>query len=240
MKLFSLLLLFTASLSAEVPEIFKGLFEEEVQVKANIGLVVPPAEIGKLMDTVEKAARKNPEWFKEFSAAAKPGVPLPFHENLGLTKEEYDEYIALWAKREFKPTEEVTLVLRKTIGDTWTLTATGSAGVISTLRYDPNKDSFRSPGGDLKRLKDISTDENHILGAWNAKEWRFQENSLLGLTKLNFAIGKFNKGEFGIIIYHAQEISPEGNRVHDKSIVLRFPLGKAGPVKTQAKPTKNK
>lgn len=240
MKIFSLLLLFTASLSAEVPEIFKGLFEEEVPVKANIGLVVPPAEIDKFMAKVEIAARKNPEWFKEYSAAAKPGVPLPFHENLGLTKEEYDEYIALWAKREFKPTEEVILVLRKTIGDTWTLTATGSAGVISTLRYNPSKDSFHSPGGDLNRLKDINTDENHILGAWTAKEWRFQENSLLGLTKLNFAVGKFNKGEFGIIIYHAQEISPKGSRVHDKSIVLRFPLGKATQVKPQTKPKKTK
>ena len=156
------------------------------------------------------------------------------------TKEEYDEYIALWAKREFKPTEEVILVLRKTIGDTWTLTATGSAGVISTLRYNPSKDSFHSPGGDLNRLKDINTDENHILGAWTAKEWRFQENSLLGLTKLNFAVGKFNKGEFGIIIYHAQEISPKGSRVHDKSIVLRFPLGKATQVKPQTKPKKTK
>lgn len=240
MKLFSLLLLFTASLSAEVPEIFKGLFEEEIPVKASIGMVLPPEEIDKFIAKVEIAARKNPQWFKEYTAASAPGVPLPYHENLGLTKEEYDEYIALWGKRAFKSKEEVLLVLRKTLGDTWTLTATGSAGVISTLRYDPTKDTFRSPSGIMERLDDIKTDDKHILGAWSGKEWRFQENSLLGLTKQNFAIGKFEKSEHGIVIYRAQEVSTQGVRILDENIVLRFPLGKAGQVKPQAAPTKKK
>ncbi len=238
MKIFSLLILLTASLSAEVPEIFKGLFEEEIPVKASIGMVAPPKDIDKFIAKVEIAARKNPEWFKEYSVTAKPGVPLPFHENLGLTKEEYDDYIALWGKREFKSKEEVLLVLRKTLGDTWTLTATGSAGVISTLRYDSTKDTFRSPSGVMERLEDIKTDEKHILGAWSGKEWRFQEKSLLGLTKQNFAVGKFDKGEFGIVIYRALEVSTEGNRLLDENIVLRFPLGKAGQVKPQTAPAK--
>ena len=64
MKLFYLLLLFTASVSAEVPEIFNSLFEEEVPVKANIGIVIPPPEIDKFMAKVEIAARKDPKWFK--------------------------------------------------------------------------------------------------------------------------------------------------------------------------------
>lgn len=240
MKLFSLFLLFTASLSAEVPEIFKGLFEEEVPVKASIGMVAPPEEIDKFIAKVEIAARKNPEWFKEYTVAAPPGVPLPYHENLGLTKEEYDEYIALWGKRSFKSTEEVLLVLRKTLGDTWTLTATGSAGVISTLRYDPAKDTFRSPSGIMERLEDIKTDDKHILGAWTGKEWRFQESSLLGLSKQNFAIGKFEKSEYGIIIFRAQEVTTEGVRIHENNIVLRFPLGKAGQIKPQPAPSKKK
>lgn len=236
MKLFSLLLLFTASVSAEVPEIFKGLFEEEIPVKASIGMVTPPAEIDKFIAKVEIASRKNPEWFKEYSAASPPGVPVPYHENLGLTKEEFDEYIALWDKREFKPREEVLLVLRKTLGDTWTLTATGSAGVISTLRYDPAKDTFRSPSGIMERLDDIKTDEKHILGAWSGKEWRYQETGLLGLTKQNFAIGKYEKTPYGIVIYRAQEVSNDGVRILDENIVLRFQLGKEGQIKPQAPP----
>jgi len=234
MKILSVLMLLSATLSAEVPKIFKGLFEEEVPVKANIGMIMPPAEIEKFIAKVESAARKNAEWFKEYSSTSQPGVPLPYHTNLGLTKEEYDEYIALWAKREFKSKEEVILVLRKTFGDTWILTATGGAGVISTLRYDPKKDSFRSPNGIMERLDDIKADEKSILGAWTGKEWRFQESGILGVVKENFAIGRFNKSEFGIVIYRAQEISTEGSRLLDKSLVVRFPLGAVGQIKPKA------
>jgi hypothetical protein len=228
MKLFSLLLLFTASVSAQVPDIFKGLFEEEIPVKANIGMVGPPPEIEKYIAKVETAARKNPEWYKEYSAASAPGVPLPFH----------DEYSKLWAKREFKSNEEVLLVLRKTLGNTWTLTASGGAGVISTLRYDSTSDSFTSPSGKLVRIEDIKTDDKHILGAWSAKEWRFQETGLLGLTKQNFAIGKFDNNEYGIIVFRSQEVSKEGERIYDQSLVLRFALGKAGQIKPQTAPPK--
>ncbi len=204
-------------------------------MKASIGMVTPPKEIEKFIAKVEIAARKNPEWFKQYTSAASPGVPLPYHENLGLTKEEYDEYIALWAKRAFKSTEEVLLILRKTLGDTWTLTATGGAGIISTLRYDPTKKTFRCPSGIMEPLEDIKTDEKHILGAWSGKEWRYQENGLLGITKQNFALGKFEKNDFGIVIYRSQEISPEGVRIHEESLVLRFPLGKAGQLKPKEK-----
>lgn len=231
MKILSLLILSTAFLSAEIPKVFEGLFEEDVPVRASIGIVVPPPEIEKYIAKVETAARKDPEWFKEYSAAAKPGAPLPYHENLGLTQEEYDEYLALWAKREFKGREDVMLVLRRTFGDTWTLTASGEAGAISTLRYDPETDTFRSPNGVMKRLDDIDADADSILGAWSGKEWRFEETTGLGKTKENFAIGKFADNGFGLVVYRAQEISTEGSRLLDKNLVLRFALGKAGHLK---------
>lgn len=236
MKIPSILILLSAVVCAEVPEIFEGLFEKEVPVKASIGMVIPPPEIEKYIAKVEVAARKNPEWFKEFSESSKPGTPLPYHENLGLTKEEYDDYLALWAKRKFEPKEDVMLVLRQTFGEAWSLTASGEAGAISTLRYDPKSDTFRSPNGVMKRLPDINADKDSILGAWSGKEWRFEETTTLGQTKENFAIGKFGDTGFGIVVYRAQEISGEGNRLLDKSLVLRFALGKAGHMKLPTAP----
>lgn len=236
MKIFFVLALLSSILSAQVPEVFDGLFEKEVPVRASIGVVMPPPEIEKFLSKVQTAARKKPKWFMEFSKNAKPGTPLPYHENLGLTKAEYDEYLELWAKREFKGMSEVMLVLRETFGNTWSLTASGEAGAISTLRYDPKTDTFRSPNGELKRLEDINADASSILGAWTGKEWRFEEKSELGQIKENFAIGKLGKSGFGLVIYRAQEISTEGSRLLDKSLVIRFALGKAGHLKLPAAP----
>lgn len=231
MKFLAILFLLTATLSAEVPKVFAGLFEEEVPVRANIGIIAPPPEIEKFIAKVETAARKKPEWFKEYTKSAKPGEPLPYHEDLGLTKEEYDEYISLWAQREFKSTAEVMIVLRETLGNTWTLTASGEAGIISTLRYNPEKDIVRSPNGVLERLEDIKAEATSILGAWSGHEWRFEEETGLGKTKENFAIGRYDEKGFGLVIHRVQEISSEGSRLLDKSLVIRFALGKAGHLK---------
>lgn len=226
-----------ASLSAtEVPKIFAGLFEQDIPVKGQIGVVLPPPEIDKYIAKVETAARKDTKWFREFSSQSKPGAPLPYDERLGLTKKEYDEYLVLWNKREFKPVEDVMLLLRQSAGDTWSITSTGGASTFSTMRYNAKNDSFRSPNGELKRIADISADSASILGEWTGFEWKFEEETGLGKTKENFALGRFGDKKHGIIVYRAEEFTTEGTRLLDKSLVVRFTLGKAGQVK-EAAPT---
>ncbi|MGJ8644351.1 MAG: hypothetical protein ACSHX9_13165 [Luteolibacter sp.] len=231
-----LCLVLSARISAEVPEIFKGLFEEGIPVRANIGFVVPPPEIEKFIGKVETAAKKDPKWFREFTESAEPGTPLPYNEKLGLTQEEYDEYLALWEKRDFRSSAEVILLLRKSFGDTWTLTSSGDAAVISTLRYNPEEDTFRSPNGVLKRLEDISADPSSILGDWSGREWRFEEETGLGTIKENIALGTYDDKPFGLIVYRVQENSSEGSRLMDKSLCLRFALGKAGQIQPPTAP----
>ena len=227
--------------AAEVPKVFSGLLELDVPVRAQNGIVVPPAEIDKYVAKVEKAASKDPDWFTEYSAKAKPGEPLPYNEKLGITTEEYEDYLKLWAKREFKPvTDDLMLMLRKSSGDTWTVTATGAASAISTLRYDPKKDVFRSPNGEMKRLEDVKADAESTLGSWTGAEWRFEEETSLGKTKENIAIGKYTDKPYGLIIYRVQEVSSEGTRLIDKSMVLRFALGKAGHIPMGPDPSKPK
>jgi len=229
--------LLSAVASAQVPKVFNGFFEKGIPVRGQIGMVMPPPEIDKFVAKVETAARQDTKWFREFSEQAKPGAPLPYHEKLGLTREEYDEYLGLWAKREFKPVEEVMLLLREASGGTWTLTATGEASTLSTLRYDAENDSFRSPNGELVRIDDIDAAADSILGAWKGPEWRFEEETVLGRTKENFALGRLAGDKFGIVVYRAQEISAEGTRLLDKSLVVRFALGKAGQIQEPAAPS---
>ena len=230
--------------TAEVPKVFAGLFVQDAPIKGQVGMVLPPAEIDKFIAKVEAAARKDPKWFREFSSQNKPGIPLPYDERLGLTKEEHAEYLALWNKREFKPTEEVMLLLRQSAGGTWALTSTGGASTISTLRYVEKDDIFRSPNGDLKRIDDIKAEPTSILGEWSGHEWKFEEETTLGKTKENVAVGRFADNKYGLIVYRVQELSDSGKRLLDKSLVIRFPLGKAVLVKPPApklvKPTPKK
>jgi len=218
--------------AAELPEAFKGLLEPNAPKRGQIGMVVPPREIDKFVAKVEAAARKDPKWFREFSAKSKPGIPLPFDQRLGLTQQEYAEYLALWNKREFKAFEDVSVVLRPSSGNSWTITATGQASAISTLRFIPKEDVFRSPNGDLKRIEDIKAEASSILGEWTGREWKLEADTGLGKTKENFAIGRFTNKPFGLLVYRAQEVSTEGTRLLDRSLVIRFPIKSSATEKT--------
>jgi len=230
--------LITSLAAAEAPKIFTGYFEQNVPVKGQVGMVMPPPEIDKFVAKVETAARKDPKWFREFSSQAKPGAPLPYDARLGLTQAEYDDYLALWSKRQFRSMEEVMLMLRQSGPDTWSITSTGGASSFSTLRYSAKEDLFHSPNGTLKRIEDIKADASGVLGEWTGFEWKFEEESSLGKTKENFALGQFADHKFGVIVYRAQELSTEGTRLLDKSIIVRFALGNAGQAKEPAPVTK--
>jgi hypothetical protein len=224
--------LVSITMAAEAPKIFAGLLEKDVPVRGQIGMILPPPEIDKYFAKIETAARQDPKWFREFSLKSKPGQPLPYDPKLGLTKEEHAEYLKLWAKREFKPTEkDIMLVLRESFGGTWIISCTGSAYSISTIRYNEEDDVFTSPNGKLNRISDIKADPDSILGAWTGFEWKFAEESTLGRSKENLALGRFEDNKFGLIVYRFQEVSTEGRPVVDKSIVVRFALGKAGHLK---------
>lgn len=231
---FAALTLLVCSARAESPDTFQGLLQPGVPVKGEIGMVLPPQEIDKFIGKVDTAARKDPKWFREYSSQTKPGLPLPYDDRLGLTKEEYNEYLALWAKRQFKTMEEVLVLLRPGDAGSWSLTCTGKASILSTLRYDSKTDVFHSPNGDLKRIEDIKPDPNGILGEWSGREWKFEEETTLGKTKENIAIGRFAGNKYGVIVYRIQELSSEGTRLLDKSLVLRFPLGKSAPAPAAA------
>ena len=229
-----LFLFISTAWTQEVPALFRDILKLEEPVRGEIIVVLPPAEIEKYISKVEQAAQKDPAWFTEYSKNTNPGVPLPYHEKLGLTKQEYDEYIALWAKREFKAAQEITLLLRVGSEGRWNIIASGSAGALSTLRFAEKEDNWKSPNGILTRLPDINADPSSILGAWTGKEWRFEEETSLSKLKENIAIGLTADQKFHLIVYRAQELTTTGTRLLDKNLVVRVPVTAGAAIKTTA------
>ena len=90
----------------------------------------------------------------------------------------------------------------------------------------------------MKRLDEIKVDKDSILGEWTGSEWKFEEETTLGKTKENLAIGRYVDNKYGLIVYRVQEISSEGTRLLDKSMVIRFAIGKgaAAPAKPASAP----
>lgn len=226
MKICSILFCLTLPLlaQAKAPKAFEGYLTPDAAVKGEVVVVVPPDEIQLYIDKVQDAAKQDPEWFKTYSKDAKPGIPLPFDDKLGITKAEYQEYLGLWNKREMTavPQGELILRLEKKGENNWMIRATGRGADITALRYDSEKDIFISTSGELTRITDVDADPQSILGAWKGKEWKMEKEDSFGITKENIAIGKLVDGSYGLLVYRLQEVTPAGTRLFDRSMVIRF------------------
>lgn len=232
MRLYTVILLWFLSLACpgQVPKIFADLLAEDALVKGMVVDVVMPPEMDKYLAKVELAVRKDQEWAAKFFKESKGDLPLVYHEKLGLTKEEYDEYLKLWNARELRPLAQVVLQLRKGKPGEWMVVATGAGNVLSTLRYLEKEDSFQSPNGKLARIGEIDAVPESTLGAWKGSEWKFEETSEFGKLKENFAVGRTADGKNGMIVYRMQEVSSQGKPLYAKRLVVRFALGAAGKV----------
>ncbi len=209
----------------KLPKVFEPYFEANRDYEAERITVVTPEEIEKYLKLVEEGAAKNPEWYSEYSQAAKPGAPLPYHKNLNLTPKEYQEYLALWAKREVKAIEKVGLRLEFRNGN-WRVLVGGRPGtVISLLRYDEKNDLFLSTNGKMVRIEDIDAAADTLLGEWKGVEWRYEEESGLGKMKENFGMGKTSDGKYGFLVYRLQDVTSSNRLLLDQSVIIRFPLG---------------
>ena len=223
LSLTSLWVCFAHLVSAEskTPELLAEYFKKGELISGEIGVVLPPEEINKYIAKVQVAAQADPEWYKEYVTSAKVGIPLPWHEKLGLTKEEYEEYLKLWGERDFQAASKVILKLEESKPGEWIIRVSGAGIAISLLRFNEETGNFKSPNGELQRIADIDAAADTILGAWKGKEWKYHQKTDFISTKENFAIGKYKDKNKGLIVYRFQETS-SGQRLADKSAVILF------------------
>ncbi len=210
----------------KAPELLTQYLPADKVVKGNIIAVLPPEEIKAYVDKVKAAAEKDPEWYSAYAKNSQTGVPLPFHEKLGLTQEEYQKYRELWGQRKHKIIHPIELRL-EALGESWMIRFAAKDINLTLLRYSSKDDVFEGIGGKMARIKDVDADPETILGAWTGQEWKFEKESLLGRTKENFAIGKEKDGEHGLIIYRLQSMNRQGEFLAYENLLIRFPMGES-------------
>lgn len=208
------------------PEVFAKYLPPDTFVRGSSGVVNPPLEIEPYIGKIQSAATANPKWFREYSKNATPGVPLPYHEKLGITQEEYKQYRALWDKRTFEAIQPVALRLEKASDGNWMIRATGEGFPISSLRYNLSSKQLTSPNGELKKMSDLIGDKDSTLGAWKGEKWSLESETSISKTRESFAIGKKSDENAGYIIYRLIETTTSGRPLYDKQILIKFPIEK--------------
>ena len=203
-------------------------------IQADVMQIKTSDELEKLADKIKEGMRKNPEWALEFMRSAPKGQPLPYHENLGLTKNEYERMLELSQNQ-----GGISLQKNGTIPLTFEPLPDGRIQILSTkdsllsnLVISTDKistDKVVTSFGDLTNVSEINNqDPNAITGAWKGIKWSketINEEKMTG-ESIQFCIGKIEGKAVGIIYYDGKVLNGLKKPPMQFSQIIFFPLAK--------------
>ena len=196
---------------------------ESSPVEADVMIIGAPPEIEALAEKMKVAAQANPAWFQAY-VTQNQGQVMPYHENLGVTEEEYQQFLEY---------SESGMALRKATTIRLDI-QTGDDGAIAFVTEPSNfplngvkiaGDGLmtESPFGRLRRVIDIEQENaGSPTGRWSGPRWGLQERNSDISRRIQFAIGKRDDFGDGIIYYDVfYQGSPQNMRF---SFIILFPL----------------
>lgn len=213
--------------AADIPATLKDYFAQDkfiqgAHVKAELS-----EEFQKAAQEIMAAVNKAPkEAVEELQKLAKPDEPIPFSDKIGITKAQYDKYIAEWNKRKLQNVEIVGARLEPTTDGKWKLKAISAQGTplaICNLEYDSTKDEWTSPNGKLVRKEDVKFSKDNLFREWSGPQWQYENKDDLGTVVETFATGKSPDGKNVFLVYRLVELATNGKPTFQNMYILNFP-----------------
>ncbi len=133
----------------------------------------------QLMLKLQASVATNQDWFLEHIKRAKPGEPLDYDPRLGLTKEEYAEYLRESENRHLASTgTQLPCVFRRR-GDILSLDIGDTNSPLSKIRLDTmTGELFASVGRVGTPTWRSSDDSTTPIGAYDACSWKYEKGDL--------------------------------------------------------------
>ncbi|KZN53214.1 hypothetical protein N474_21125 [Pseudoalteromonas luteoviolacea CPMOR-2] len=206
------LLLVSFSLRASDLGAWEPYIPKVKTVAADVMAIGASPELQKIGVRIQKSLKENSEWAAEYMSKLKPGVPMPYHPNLGVSESEYSSFVA--GIKNVQLVKVGDAELKFSIGGD-IIKVSGLSGPSSNdlVIYDAKSDIVEIRGLKLSGHSNINQmDENSATGRWKGKQWKIQEfedNS--NFKSIKFAIGKMVDGG-NIVIYLDINVAEDGKR----------------------------
>jgi hypothetical protein len=145
------------------------------------------------------AIKSNYEWFLEYAKTIPDGKPMPYHENLGLTKAEYNELLVHFKNIEVVSTGTGNIQIEQK-GDTIIFKSRGNLNNFNSLKIDTK--SNVAVYGQYKMVVSDTLDvpEGNALGSkWKGYSWTFKVTANLDIDSIE-DLSKVKLKEYELII----------------------------------------
>jgi hypothetical protein len=195
-------------------------------VTARVMEVAFPPRAAELTGKFQAAISLDREWWLEYVRSAPEGAPLPYHERMGMTEAEYEEYLELAARPTLQQTAEARISFGWEGDSVVVITETEPIVGLGELKLDLRADTVQSSYGELATRSEINnTASDSPTGPWQGVEWkleRMEDEPLRGVVA-SLSLGRLARSREGILYFTAKEIGG-GELVRASRAILFYPL----------------
>lgn len=179
----------------------------------------------ELAQRLEANVAQHPQWWDEHVRSAPAGEPIPYDPRMGITEEEYAEFLDLASRSTLVKVGEATLDFEWTGSRRVRLGAEGELAALDGIEIDVVLQQARSRFGPLpERVEIDNTLETGPTGPWRGVQWSGEvvepERSFGASVQL--AIGRLSRDGRGILYYDAHWI--DGDAIDRAVLILLYDL----------------
>lgn len=187
-----------------------------------LGLPWRAVELGQRL---EAGAAQHPEWWSEHVQNAPEGEPIPYDPRMGITEDEYLEFLDLASTATLVKVGEATLDFQWLSPRRVRLKAEGELAALDGVEIDVVLQRAVTPMGALSERVEIDNPaETAPTGPWRGVQWSGEIVSpdLSFGASILLALGKLSRDGRGILYYDAHWI--DGDFVDRVSLILLYDL----------------
>ena len=203
-------------------------------VKADImdGVLQNPRGI-ELTKRFQAAIKENYNWFLDYMKTVPEGQPMPYHEKVGLTKEEYAELMEYMNNVEAVSTGQEDIVIEAR-DDTIRFNSKHKLAVLDSLNIDLKNNivTFGQYKMTFADTINITSDKNGLKSKWKGYSWKFEKPENLGINDLKdlhslnviqykFTIGRLEKNGKTYMSLKCREVK-NGAKMVDFELPIQF------------------
>ena len=216
------------------------------RIAVDVMASTPQDRVQQLSEKIQAAAVQNQTWFLEQVKNAKPGEPVPYHARLGVTEDEYKEYLVLIANpNPIRKAATTTLTVEKVAENRYRLNGGDQLPYLTGIVADFAKGIVLTPLGKCDSMFVVHASQSQRLtGSFNGYQWIMRSGNLdwigdakqASFTSVRFILGCLTHTGRGILYYKAREVIL-GEVRSSSEVMLTFDLRAPERPPSQPPPT---
>ncbi len=188
-----LLLLYTTKLFSQDLSVAYDFFNTQSSIVLDHMEIVNDPEVLEINEKIGKALQSQQDWFKEYLNENINVRPLPYHNNMGVTEEEYQLFLNLSQSGTLQKINEASIKITHT-NDSLCIEFLGDYSFLGIIEILKSSNIVQTKYGIYKADERVNNDDSKSLtGRWEGDKW-----TLNSIKNVNDPKGIFSDFVFGI------------------------------------------